>query len=136
MSELHQGSLNPLIFYVLLTMVIGTCIGLARFYFVGTKKFSYATLTPGEPQGPRWYSSLNRIFINSLEALTLFAPMIILQMQKGSHLETVSTLAWVFLIGRVLYTLVYLGKGYTILCSLTWLIGFVATLVGWLLLLA
>ena len=136
MNELQLGILQPLTLAALLVIAFGTVIGLSRFYFVGTKKFSYGTLTPGAPQGPRWYASLNRVYINSIEALALFAPMVIIHLHFGTHLDVVKSLAWAYLIGRALYSAIYLGRGYSIFCSFAWLVGFVATLVGWLLVLA
>lgn len=135
MNEIQIAIANPLIFAALLIIVQGTIIGLSRFYFVGTKKFSYSTLTPGQTQGPRWYSSLNRVYVNAIESIAVFAPAVILCLIAGKNLELLKTLTWVYLGGRVAYAAIYIGGGYTILCSFAWLVGFVATLVSWLLLL-
>lgn len=136
MNELQIAVLHPFVYSALLVLVYGTIIGLSRFYFVGTKQQSYKTLTPGAPQGPTWYASLNRVYINSIEALALFTPAFILLLMQNTHLEMLKTLTWVFLFGRILYALVYIGGGYTIVCSVFWLVGFVATLASWLFLLA
>ncbi|MDZ4085045.1 MAG: MAPEG family protein [Bdellovibrionales bacterium] len=135
MNDIQIAIANPLVFSALLIIVQGTIIGLSRFYFVGTKKFSYTTLTPGVTQGPKWYASLNRIYVNAIESIAVFAPAVILCLIAGKNLEMLQTVTWVYLVGRLAYTVVYLAGGYTILCSFAWLIGFFATLAGWLLLL-
>lgn len=128
--------LMPVVLSFLWVIVIGTVIGLTRFYLVGTKKFSYDTLIPGQAHGPKWYAYLNRVYINSIEALTLFAPMVILTLGKGAQVELLVKLAWVFFLGRAVYTFIYVSGGYKIWCSFAWLVGFGATLIGWLMLLA
>lgn len=136
MNEVQLNILSPLVYSALLLIVFGTVIGLSRFYFVGTKKFSYATLTPGAPQGPRWYSSLNRVYINGIEALALFAPAVLIHFFAHSNIELLRNIMWVYFFGRLAYSVVYILGGYTIVCSFCWLVGFVATLFGWLLILA
>jgi uncharacterized MAPEG superfamily protein len=135
MNDIQMAIANPLVFSALLLIVQGTIIGLSRFYFVGTKKYSYATLTPGVNQGPKWYSSLNRIYVNAVESIAVFAPAVILCLIFGKNLEILQTVTWAYFLGRVAYSVVYLAGGYTIFCSFAWLIGFFATLAGWLLLL-
>lgn len=135
MNELQMSIMHYMTYNAVLIIVVGTAIGLSRFFFVGTKKFTYDSILPGQPHGPKWYASLNRVYINGIEAMTLFAPMALFHVLTSSHLEGIAKVAGAFLIGRILYSIVYLLGGYKIWCSFCWLIGFVATLIGWLLIL-
>lgn len=135
MSEIQLTIANPLVFAALLVIIQGTIIGLSRFYFVGTGKFSYKTLTPGVTQGPNWYASLNRVYVNSIESIALFAPAVILCLIGAKNLELLKTLCWIYFAGRVAYCAIYVGGGYSIWCSFAWLVGFLSTLVAWLFLL-
>jgi uncharacterized MAPEG superfamily protein len=126
----------PLAISALLLIVMGTVIGLSRFYFVGTNKFTYKTLQPGLGHGPRWYASLNRAYINGIESFALTAPGVLLHhMLNSPHLAMVTNLVWLYLIGRVLYNLVYISKGYHFFVSVCWLIAFAGTIGAWVFLL-
>lgn len=126
----------PLTLSALLLIVSGTVIGLSRFYFVGTKKFSYKTLTPGHSQGPGWYANLNRAYINGIESFAVTAPAMLLHAALNSaHLQLIGTLAWLYLVGRLLYNFIYLSMGYHLFVSFAWLVGFAATIGVWITLL-
>lgn len=136
MSSISSAVLQPMVLSALLILVLGTVIGLTRFYFVGTKKYSYSTLTPGAPQGPAWYSSINRVYINAIESFAVAVPAFILHLLVGSQfMDILGTIAWVYFLGRLVYALVYVLGGYKIWCSFVWLVSFGATLVMWALLL-
>ncbi len=127
---------QPFALFALLLIAKATIIGLSRFFFAGTGKIPYGQLTPGIPQGPRWYASLNRAYINGIEAFALLAPAVLLHLTyKTPPSPSVASLLWVFLMARMLYTLVYLSMGYKVWCSIIWLVGFGATLVTWMMIL-
>lgn len=124
--------LLPLALSAFILIVAGTVIGLCRFFFVGTKKFSYKTLMPGQVQGPGWYASLNRAYINGIESFAVTAPGVLLHVLLNSpHMAMVTNLVWLYLLGRVLYNLVYISMGYHILVSVCWLVGFAGTIGIW-----
>lgn len=134
MNHLESPLVVCMIYSALLILLKGLAIGLSRFWFVGTKQMSYQTLTPGAPQGPRWYASLNRAYINSVESFALFAPaVLLLVLGGGATPELALTLGWVYLIARVLYDIVYIGTGYSIFVSFIWVAAFASTTVLWLL---
>jgi uncharacterized MAPEG superfamily protein len=124
----------PLIFTALLLMTKGTIIGLCRFYFAGTKKMPYKVLTPGTPQGPTWYASLNRAYINGIESFAVFAPIVLLMSMPGGTpaSEMAVSLSWIYFYARVLYSVVYTFTGYHVGISFIWLAAFVPNLLLWL----
>jgi uncharacterized MAPEG superfamily protein len=132
--------LLPLVVIGFWVIAQGLVIGLTRFYFVLAKRsWTYNDIKPGEPHGPRWYASLNRAYINTLEALVLFAPavlgLLVHGLKGGSFPAAAVTLAWVFVGARIFYTLLYMAIGYRIWISFVWLAGLGPTLVLYLLLL-
>jgi uncharacterized MAPEG superfamily protein len=136
-----KETLTPLAVFAIWTMVVATVIGLTRFAMFFGKKWTYNDIKPGSEHGPRWYASLNRVFINSVEGFALFAPAVIahalVSVQGAAAINPlVLTLSWVVVGARVLYTVYYAATGYNIGCSFIWLAGFVPNLGIWLLLFA
>lgn len=70
---------------------------------------------------------LDRALTNSVTAMALFAPAILILDAKGAFGASTLTAAQVFLISRVLYVPAY-GLGLTGLRTALWLVGFAATL--------
>jgi uncharacterized MAPEG superfamily protein len=71
---------------------------------------------------------LDRALTNSITAMALFAPAVLLLHAKGGFTPTTLTAAQVFLIARVLYVPSY-GFGLTGLRTLFWIAGFAATVI-------
>lgn len=71
---------------------------------------------------------LDRALTNSITAMVLFAPAILLLHAKGAFTHNTLTAAQVFLAARVLYVPAY-GFGLTGLRTLFWIAGFAATVV-------
>lgn len=71
---------------------------------------------------------LDRALTNSITAMVLFAPAILLLQAKGAFTPSTLTAAQVFLAARVLYVPAY-GFGLTGLRTLLWIVGFAATAV-------
>lgn len=121
----------PLAVAGIMIVVWATVIGLTRFGMVGAKKWTYKDIKPGEPHGPAWYSALNRVLINSTESFALFAPAAVLHIVMKSPHSWLVTLAWVYVAARLLYALVYIFGGYSIIVSIVWLTAFLAPLGHW-----
>ena len=71
---------------------------------------------------------LDRALSNSVTAMALFAPAILILALKSGFGPTTLTAAQAFLIARVLYVPAY-GMGITGIRTLLWLIGFAATVI-------
>jgi uncharacterized MAPEG superfamily protein len=71
---------------------------------------------------------LDRALSNSVTAMALFAPAILILALKDGFGPTTLTAAQAFLIARVLYVPAY-GMGITGIRTLVWLVGFAATVV-------
>jgi len=71
---------------------------------------------------------LDRALTNSITAMALFAPAILLLHAKGAFSPSTLTAAQVFLVARILYVPAY-GFGLTGLRTLFWIAGFAATVV-------
>ncbi|MEZ5732011.1 MAG: MAPEG family protein [Paracoccaceae bacterium] len=71
---------------------------------------------------------LDRALSNSITAMALFAPAILILALKDGFSPTTLTAAQAFLIARVLYVPAY-GMGITGVRTLVWLIGFAATVI-------
>ncbi|MEZ5913340.1 MAG: MAPEG family protein [Paracoccaceae bacterium] len=69
---------------------------------------------------------LDRALTNSVTAMVLFAPAVLILAQKGAFSPTTLTAAQAFLIARVLYVPAY-GFGLTGIRTALWLAGFAAT---------
>ena len=69
---------------------------------------------------------LERAQFNSIVALALFAPAILILNAKGLATPTTLLIAQVFLIARILYVPVY-AAGLPWLRTLVWLVGFLGT---------
>ena len=70
---------------------------------------------------------LDRAQNNAIQAMVLFAPAILILAVKGTFSDTSLIAAQVFLIARVIYLPAY-ALGITGLRTLTWLVGFLATI--------
>lgn len=122
----------PLVAAVAVAVLQSVVIGLTRFGMVGTKKMTYDDFRPGQAHGPKWYGSFNRAYVNTLEALVLFAPAMLILIATGEDPGPAAAAAWVFVGARVAYTLIYVTMGYQLLVSLVWLVSLGAILVTWL----
>lgn len=71
---------------------------------------------------------LDRALTNSITAMALFAPAILLLHAKSAFGDSTLTAAQVFLVARVLYVPAY-GFGLTGLRTLFWIVGFAATVI-------
>lgn len=71
---------------------------------------------------------LDRALANSITAMALFAPAVLLLQAKGGFNSATLTAAQVFLVARVLYVPAY-GFGLTGLRTLFWIAGFAATVI-------
>ncbi|MCV2871577.1 MAPEG family protein [Defluviimonas sp. WL0050] len=71
---------------------------------------------------------LDRALSNSITAMALFAPAILILALKDGFSATTLTAAQAFLIARILYVPSY-GLGITGIRTLLWLIGFAATVI-------
>lgn len=71
---------------------------------------------------------LDRALTNSITAMALFAPAVLLLHAKGAFGPNTLTAAQVFLVARILYVPAY-GFGLTGLRTLLWIAGFAATAV-------
>ena len=69
---------------------------------------------------------MERAQLNSIVAMALFAPAILILAQKGLATSTTLLAAQVFLIARILYVVVY-AMGLPWARTLLWLAGFLAT---------
>ncbi len=69
---------------------------------------------------------LDRALTNSVTAMALFAPAILILHAKGAFGDSTLTAARAFLIARIFYVPAY-GMGITGIRTLLWLIGFAAT---------
>ncbi|GAB4390085.1 MAPEG family protein [Albidovulum sp.] len=69
---------------------------------------------------------LDRALTNSITAMALFAPAVLLLAQKDAFGAATLTAAQVFLLARILYVPAY-GLGITGVRTLLWLAGFAAT---------
>ena len=76
---------------------------------------------------------LDRAQMNSVVAMALVAPPILILAQAGVVVGGALTAAWLFLIARIVYVVVY-AMGIPYLRTAVWLVGFFATV--WLYLLA
>lgn len=71
---------------------------------------------------------LDRALTNSVTAMALFAPAVLILGQKGAFSAATLTAAQVFLVARVLYVPAY-GLGLTGIRTLLWLVGYAATVI-------
>ncbi|OYX43837.1 MAG: hypothetical protein B7Z02_07735 [Rhodobacterales bacterium 32-67-9] len=71
---------------------------------------------------------LDRALSNSVTAMALFAPAILILALKDGFSGTTLTAAQAFLVARVLYVPAY-GLGITGIRTLLWLVGFAATVI-------
>ena len=75
---------------------------------------------------------LERAQLNSIVAMALFAPAILILAQKGITTSTTLLAAQAFLIARILYVPIY-AMGLPWVRTIVWLVGFLATaLLYWL----
>ncbi|MCA0271473.1 MAG: MAPEG family protein [Proteobacteria bacterium] len=105
---------------VLLTRVIGAQSQLGMGYLLSSRD-EHRTLTGITAR-------LDRALTNSITAMTLFAPAVLLLHAKGAFGPSTLTAAQVFLAARVLYVPAY-GFGLTGLRTLFWIAGFAATVI-------
>jgi uncharacterized MAPEG superfamily protein len=120
-SELNILALYGLyIALVLLAQVTGAQGQLGMGYLLSSRD-EHRTLTGITAR-------LERALTNSITAMALFAPVVLLLHAKGGFNSGTLTAAQVFLAARVLYVPAY-GFGLTGLRTLFWIAGFAATVI-------
>ncbi|KIN79287.1 MAPEG family protein [Sulfitobacter mediterraneus] len=80
----------------------------------------------------RMTARMNRALTNSITAMALFAPAILLLVVQGKTTSTTLLVAQLFLVARIIYLPVY-ALGVPAIRTLAWLVGFAATAVLYLL---
>jgi uncharacterized MAPEG superfamily protein len=75
---------------------------------------------------------INRALTNSITAMALFAPAILLLVVQDKTTPTTLLVAQLFLVARIIYLPVY-ALGVPAIRTLAWLVGFAATAVLYLL---
>lgn len=121
-----SSELNILAFYGLYTALIlilrttGAQSQLGMAYLLSSRD-EHRTLTGISAR-------LDRAFNNSIVAMTLFAPAILILAAKDAFDASTLTAAQVFLLARVLYVPAY-GLGLTGIRTLLWVAGLAATVV-------
>lgn len=105
---------------ILLLQVTGTMSQLGMGYLLSSRD-EHRTLTGITGR-------LDRALVNSVTAMALFAPAILILAVKEEFGTTTLTAAQAFLIARILYVPAYALK-LTGVRTLLWLVGFAATLV-------
>ena len=121
-----SSELNILALYGLFTALIlilkvtGTTSQLGMGYLISSRD-EHRTLTGITAR-------LDRALTNSITAMALFAPAILILALKDSFSAGTLTAAQAFLIARVLYVPAY-GMGLTGIRTLLWLVGFAATVI-------
>lgn len=80
----------------------------------------------------RMTARINRALTNSITAMALFAPAILLLVVQDKTTSTTLMVAQLFLVARIIYLPVY-ALGVPAIRTLAWLVGFAATAVLYLL---
>lgn len=80
----------------------------------------------------RMTARINRALTNSITAMALFAPAILLLVVQDKTTSTTLMVAQIFLVARIIYLPVY-ALGVPAIRTLAWLVGFAATAVLYLL---
>ncbi|UWR10541.1 MAPEG family protein [Sulfitobacter mediterraneus] len=80
----------------------------------------------------RMTARMNRALTNSITAMALFAPAILLLVVQDKTTSTTLLVAQLFLVARIIYLPVY-ALGVPAIRTLAWLVGFAATAVLYLL---
>lgn len=80
----------------------------------------------------RMTARINRALTNSITAMALFAPAILLLVVQDKTTSTTLLVAQLFLVARIIYLPVY-ALGVPAIRTLAWLVGFAATAVLYLL---
>lgn len=76
-------------------------IGVCCVYWVMTGKCSPLSFPANVPHGPDWYWRMNRMHLNALENLPLFAGLVFAATLLQTNLALIDSLACIVLVGRV-----------------------------------
>lgn len=102
-----------LVLFVIWTLLCLTGIGISRCTWVLMGKFRATDFPAGLAHGPDWYWRLNRIHLNAVENLPIFASLVMAAnlFQKNSALF--DSLSMLVVLGRVFQGIFHLISGST-----------------------